>query len=65
VPPAGVGPSRRGNWTFLVSNRSSVTHSSNRLLTANWQWPVMKTNAWKFLQLYGTSFLHNLNYVSI
>lgn len=26
-------PSLRGNWTFLVSRHSSVTHSSSRLLT--------------------------------
>ena len=64
VPPAWVGPSRRGNWTFLVSNRSSVTHSSNRLLTENWQWPAMETNVRQIIQFRGISFLHNLNYVS-
>lgn len=32
VPPVGT-PSRLGNWTFLVSNHDSTTHSSKRLLT--------------------------------
>jgi len=64
VPAAWAGPSRRGNWTFLVSNRSSVTHSSNRLLTENWQWPVMKSHVRKMIQFHGISFLHNLNYIS-
>lgn len=33
--PVLLGQSRRGKWTFLVSSKSSVTHSSSLLLTEN------------------------------